>query len=297
MSTGITRLCCLYSKAGGGKTTDAGATVPYGDVICLPGAIDPLRTTLGLHYDPEHIFEVHTMVEALDALLYVTDRKVNDPEDPFTGVLLDDISVLARFRMEEMDRTYSDKRAMWGDLGREILSLTTTMESIPDIVVVTAHERAWRSEDAAVRGGPAFPSKNQTEPFCGPFHEMLRLVRDSTLVTEWKAAYECKPGDPFMVTKARCGTAGAKSPANLAELLRASGYDVPRHPDLAWMEEWVDSVYSELEAKGVKAWGKLSKSVTEQLDGVDPLHIKWILRDGYHRFLIRSAHKESAARP
>ena len=298
MSTDRTRLCCLYAKAGGGKTTDAVAAIPFGDVICLPDAIDPARTTLGLDYDPDHVFEVHSMAEASDTLAYIAERKLADPDDPRTGVLLDDVSVLARFRMEEMDRTYSDKRAMWGDLGREILTLTTTMESIPDLVVVTAHERAYDPEKAAgIRGGPWFPSKNQTEPFCGPFHEVLRLVREASYSIEWKGAYECKPGDPFMVTKARCGMAKAKSPANLAELLRAGGYEVPRHPDLEWMEAWVSEVYEGLMDKGAKGWGKLSESVTKHLDGVDDLHVKWVLRDGYHRFMIRSAHKESAKKP
>lgn len=294
---GKNRLCAIYSPPGAGKTSDALFTIPFGDIICPPDAIAPARKVVGIELDDEHVFIANDLDEARDCLCWILDNKHPDR----TGILFDDISVLAGTTLRQMDAVYGNKQAMWGDFLAKLMGIVDLFKSVQDIIVVTGHERPYNAEKG-IKGGLQFPSANNTAVFAAPFHEMFRLVQNSKFATEFKGAYEFQPGNPFLLTKARCGTArvGKENPANLAEILRASGLTIPYHPDHEWMEEWVQALYEDINVKGVKQALKCMEACNSDLKkaGVNnPLHRRWVTRNGYHRFLIRSAYDASADVP
>ena len=299
MSLGTNRLCCAYAKAGSGKTSDMIYAVPYGHYIGPPNSTAPAETTVGVHLDDDVVFVAHDLDDAVIALEYVAEQKASGACDERTGVLVDDISVMSRNWLIKNEGKYGNIWDMWRDHQTQVFKIVDIAEHIDDIVCFTAHEQLY-NDKKGLKGGPKFASGNVTEPFCGPFHEMLRVVRDPKALTEFQAAYECKGiGDPFMITKARCGMGSTKGPCNLAEMLRAAGLQIPRHPDHDWIEEWAQIVFEELQAGGEKQRVKILDRYHEALrkEGIEPLLIRWVLRDGLHRWIIRGSYREQASRP
>jgi hypothetical protein len=115
---------------------------------------------------------------------------------------------------------------------------------------------------------------------CG--HEAMRRP--------WAGVYRCGYSVDY-VMKDRFNVASRLDPApmNLAEILRAAGYDVQRHKDLPWQEEIVVSLSSAL-IDGAPLADTVNSSYKTLVDaGVAPAAAKWTMRDAMDRAVIRRA--------
>ena len=111
----------------------------------------------------------------------------------------------------------------------------------------------------------------------------LRAVaQDARLL--WKFAYQCRNSDEAYTTKDRNNVCADAAPMNLAEIMRLSGYEVPR------VLQWQESVVAKLSEKLL---GKSADEIREVLRAARPtiekkyttnrLHIAWTFRDAIDR--------------
>ena len=118
---------------------------------------------------------------------------------------------------------------------------------------------------------------------------VLRAKHDN-MRRPWPASYECS-AHPSFVMKDRFNVASRATPCpmNLAEILRASGREVQRHPHLEANEEIVAAFsknLDEAESPVKKANELYSMLLTE---GMQTPVARWILRDALDRHSIRKA--------
>jgi hypothetical protein len=140
-----------------------------------------------------------------------------------------------------------------------------------------------------VRGGPRL-SGNLPEQIPAMCDIVLRAVHDLHR-QPWPAVYHCKL-DPSWVMKDRFNVATAAHPApmNLAEIIRASGTEIPRHPDLPDQEELVAALAGHFGGLGGFAAATANEFYTKLREGgMSPLVAKWTLRDALDRAEIQRA--------
>jgi hypothetical protein len=286
----MNRLSTLYSRPGFGKSTAAIKYLPYANCIHPPESLDPARKVLEI--DDLRSFEVTLARDILACL-----DSIEQDNGGRYGIIIDDLSVLlgnelVEWEMSGLDHKGNvhagDTRKMWGGFNTFVRQLIYRLQQLKEPVCITMHERPWAAEDPGRRGGPLLPSKNLTELWTAPQHEVLQFTTDDKLLTDFKGAFKVRPGDKFMVTKARCGVMGAMNPANIAEALRVSGIEVPRHPDLTWQDEVVEDITREIEkAKTLKSADLQSYVDAIVSQGIKGPHARWAVEDAYHRMLFR----------
>lgn len=287
------RLSTLFSRPGFGKTVAALKYLPYANYINPPESLDPARKVLGLN--DLRSFEV-TLARDIFPILASVQA---DPEGRY-GIVIDDLSVLlgnelVQWEMDGCSDTGEvfggDMRKMWGAFNSFVRRIIYTLQHVPEPVCITMHERVWDQTQPGIRGGPLLPSKNLTELWCAPQHEVLNFTTNPKYLTDFKGAFKVKPGDAYMMTKARCGVMGLMNPANIAEALRVSGIHVPRHPDLEWQEDFVEQlslVFASMKSLGSADMQKQVDGLVSQ--GIDGPHARWAVEDAYHRMLFRQGY-------
>ena len=85
-------------------------------------------------------------------------------------------------------------------------------------------------------------------------------------------------------------TACHPAPMNLAEILRAGGTDIPRHPDLPEQEEMVEALAGHF--AGLDGFAAVTANefyAKLRASGMTPRIAKWTLRDALDRAKIRRA--------
>jgi hypothetical protein len=276
----------VYGPSGMGKTTDALFSFPMGLFFALPGALKPALRVVG--WDPHAagqvvpVADMHTAVSAL--------RQVKP--GVFDAVIVDDLSLLAERTMQQLEIKHNGSRnkfAMWDELRDTVIKFREAARECGLHVVLNTHERQPETHDGTFfRGGPALPSKTLTERIPHIADTVLRAASDPTTPGQWKGVYKCEPANPQWVMKDRHGCCPPTCPQNLGEILRMAGYSIRRRPELEWQEDWVEWVATQL------ASGAPEKKVMEELNAqfaeADPLHLRWVRRDGRHRFLLRKAY-------
>lgn len=108
----------------------------------------------------------------------------------------------------------------------------------------------------------------------------------------WPAVYRCS-NDPSYIMKDRYNVATVIDPApmNLAELLRAAGIDVERHPSFEQQEDMVESIAQTIVSLHPGDQVKLINEYFLKLKeaGVSVPFARWTLRDALDRATIRNA--------
>ncbi len=271
----------IYGPSSIGKTTDLLYSFPNGLFLAPPGALKPAHHVVG--YVPAHA-EAATIDDATKRLREAAKAGKYD------AVIVDDFSLLAEqtiAHLENVKKLTGFK--LWGVVRDEVLEFRDVARRCGMHVVLTAHESTPRTVNGSfVRGGPKLPGK-LPEDVPTACDLVLRAAHDSTR-KGWHASYRCTVDDPQWVTKDRHGVTPDRAPMNLAEILRAAGYDIARAPGLEWQEEVVATLANALVTDAANAATYLAQGRDLAAQYSDnPLHIRWVMRDALDRAALARA--------
>jgi hypothetical protein len=274
-----------YGPSGIGKTTDMGYSFPTALFVAAPGALNSIESVCG--YRPDRV-EVETIEAAKNLVVEVGKSK------RYETIVFDDFSFLAEQTFSALERKYTGFK-LWGVLRDHTLDFRNQSRYAGVNVLLNAWEQGpkVKPDGTRVRGGPQLSGKlpEQIPAMCDL---VLRAMHEPGR-QPWPAVYRCN-SDPSYVMKDRFNIATVADPApmNIAELLRASGRHVPRHPALGdAQEQQVETIARELgdtPNDGEKI-NMFFRALVES--GVSPVAARWTLRDAIDRAVIRVAQKVS----
>jgi hypothetical protein len=275
-------LILTYGPSGAGKTTDLGYSFPNGIFIAARGALQPVRSLCG--YEP-HVMQAQIIDDATKFLEKLATVKDHD----FDAVIVDDFSFLAEQQFAVYDKRFSGF-TLWGKLRDSALAFRNAARYANVHVILNCWEQApkIRQDGTRIRGGPMLSGKlpEQIPAMC----DMVLRCAHEPMRKPWPGVYRCHYStDYVMKDRFNIATRLDPAPMNLAEILRAAGYDISRHTDLGWQEEIVEKVCTGLLAGGPVA-ETVNATYKELLDGgVTPAAARWTMRDALDRSVIRRA--------
>lgn len=269
---------CTYGPSGVGKTTDQGYSFPRALFVAAPGALTSLTTVCGYTPATTH---VRTLAEAT--------KLVKDVSKDYNAVVIDDFSFVAEQTFAALEGKHSGFK-LWGALRNQALEFRDVARYAGVDVILNCWEQGPKTkpDGSRVRGGPMLSGRlpEQIPAMCDI---VLRASHDAQR-RPWPGVYRCS-SDPSYVMKDRFNVAPVVDPApmNLAELLRAAGIDVERHPAIPNMEDYVEAMATEMIAE-INPIPKANEFYQALLgEGVSVPAARWILRDALDRCTIRKA--------
>ena len=281
-------LALSYGPSGVGKTTDTGLSFPNALFIAAPGALQSVRNVAG--YEPL-IENATTIADVTKLVSTIGAYKVKGADTKIDAVVVDDFSYLAEQTFAQLEKKYNGFR-LWGELRDAVIDFRNAARFAKVHIVMNAWEQPPKDKAGGgrVKGGPML-SGNLPEQVPAMFDMVLRCGLDP-MRKPWPGIYQCV-ADPNYIMKDRLNIAAAAHPApmNMAELIRAAGYTVSRHPNLGWQEEIVEKVATQAVAEGAARDKDIANGVYVDLlkHGVMPQHARWTLRDALDRAVIRRA--------
>lgn len=269
---------CTYGPSGVGKTTDQGYSFPRALFVAAPGALTSLRTVCGYTPATTH---VRTLAEATSLV-----KKVSKD---FNAVVIDDFSFVAEQTFAALEKKYNGFR-LWGELRDQSLEFRDVARYAGVDVILNCWEQGPKNkpDGSRVRGGPMLSGRlpEQIPAMCDI---VLRASHDPQR-KPWPAVYRCS-NDPSYVMKDRFNVVSVVDPApmNLAEILRAAGVAIERHPDIDGMEDYVEAFATAMvpERNPIPKANELYQALLGE--GVSVPAARWILRDALDRCTIRKA--------
>lgn len=281
-------LALSYGPSGVGKTTDTGLSFPNALFIAAPGALQSIRNVAG--YAPL-VENAATIADVTKLITTIGQYKAKGSDTKIDAVVVDDFSYLAEQTFAQLEKKFNGFR-LWGELRDAVIDFRNAARFAKVHIVVNCWEQPPKDKagGARVKGGPML-SGNLPEQVPAMFDMVLRCGLDP-MRKPWPGIYQCA-ADANYVMKDRLNVATAAHPApmNMAELIRAAGYDVSRHPDLGWQEDVVTKVAAQMLQDGATKDKETANSVYADLvkNGVNPLHARWTLRDALDRTVIQRA--------
>ena len=268
---------CQYGPPKLGKTTSTGFSFPTAAYLAAPGALNSIESVCG--YQPKRSY-VSTIEEATPIIEAI------GKSGKYETVVIDDFSFMAEQSFSALEQKHSGFK-LWGKLRDAALAFRDTARYSGVNVVLTCWEQGPKIQGGTqLRGGPKLSGRlpEQIPALC----DMVLRVVPEPKQQPWPVVYRCKP-DPSYIMGDRLDVASIIDPApmNLAELLRAAGREVARHPDMPKQEERVAALADAFsEAESVEA---LANEVYAALieKGVSVYEARWTVRDALDRALIR----------
>ena len=201
-------------------------------------------------------------------------------------VVIDDFSLMVESMVGEVeaDRRFQGWK-LWEEVNRRVRglrNLTRELTGEGTHVVFTCHEKPQRETSGGiVRGGPSLPGQ-LPERFTAMADVVGRVVYHSDSLV-WPYQMITHPQAKY-ITGDRLSVFPSPGPLNLAESLRASGYEIP------WPEDWMGKVAQEMCATLSKAapedFTKVWEMMVKKNEKKDHRLLRWALQDGSHRRII-----------
>lgn len=269
-----------YGPSGSGKTTDNGYSFPRALFIAARGALKSIQNVCG--YEP--------VVEEADGIEALTKRISSIKPGQYDSVVVDDFSFIAEQTFAKLEKKHNGFK-LWGALRDITIDFRNAARYANCHVIANCWEVGPKEKAGQrVRGGPMLPA-NMPEQVPAMTDLTLRCGIEQ-MRKPWPGVYHCFLSNDY-VMKDRFDVVPRISPApmNLAEILRAVGYDVARHPELEWQEDVVESVSTQILAANPGDMTKIANQVYAALisGGASPTAARWTLRDGVDRSVIRRA--------
>lgn len=276
-----------YGPSGSGKTTDCGYSFPNGLFIAARGALKSVSSVCG--YTPAQV-EVQTIDEVTKTILDLQKKGAK-----YDSVVIDDFSFLAEQQFAAIEQKFarsSNVFAKWGALRDCVIDFRNAARYCKFHVVLNCWEKGPKAnpDGTRVRGGPMLSGKlpESVPAMC----DIVLRCATEPMRKPWTGVYKCEPS-PNYVMKDRTDVVSRliTAPMNLAEILRAGGYQISRLAGLEWQEEFVDTVATEL----LKGDGSQDSIIANEFftklkdNGVDARVARWTLRDALDRAVIRRA--------
>lgn len=283
----------ILAKIKAGKTSDL--LYAFGEdcvYIARPGALSPSIGLVGRPIPPARIVRA-TNLDGITKVLAKVAGKVR-------AVITDDLTPIAA----EHVRDYMKKRngkprlkgwKLWGRVREDFLGLRAAAMDCTaggTHVWFTTHERQPRMNERTgfVLGGPDLPGRMQ-EDFSAACDYVLRARYDQNR-PGWPYSYHGGPSSTWGLSD-RNHVVGGVAPMNIAEIMRAANFDLPRGKGLEWMEPIVVDLCGDLVERG-RAFEDVAERVAAErvrlkelipglVDAHGPHAARWILRDAADR--------------
>ena len=273
-------LALVYAESGMGKTADTIYAFPKGLFIAAPGALNSAVGLVGV--DMPHRVEAQHLGHAL--------KIIEDNKDKgYPAIILDDLSLLAQRTVLAMEEQGIKNYDLWGKLLKWILKVADACRySAKAHFIMSAHIQPPHDvRGEYVKGGPMIQGKGAAVI---PKHcdLALRAIKNEDRLI-WPVVYQCNNSDASYTTKDRNNVCADETPMNLAEIMRASGYNVPRIFD--WQEALVEKLAGVLQGKSKEETLEMLRAAKAQIQDKytkNDLHIAWTFRDAIDRAVIRA---------
>ena len=273
--------CISYGMSGLGKTCDALYSFPRGLFLAMPGALKPSISVVG--WQPASM-----QANSIEDATQIVMRVMKEAPDKFDAIIIDDLSLLAENTAQGL-RGSAKGFEYWEAIKQRLISFKNLCRQAQLHVICNAHMTPGQTRDGEfIMGGPSMPTAQLVKSIPHIADTVLRVGQDGQR-KPWKGVYHCDSGNSINHEKDRHNTFRATSPMNLAEGFRDAKYPIARAPGLEWQEEVAEAVAVDL-AKGgdfKTIWDKLFKDLAAK--NIEPLHIRWALRDGKDRADFRKA--------
>tara|TARA_R110002110_G_scaffold354356_1_gene564156 strand:- start:2036 stop:2914 length:879 start_codon:yes stop_codon:yes gene_type:complete len=270
----------MYGPSKVGKSTCTGAAGAAGLFIAQGGGLLPLKNFLGLDG-----LKVKSAQDVAAASKIVEAEAGKHPT-----IVIDDFSILVEQTIALLEKKHSFGE-MWRALRAQVLGMRDAARVATEKgthVIFNCHESPPKTSSGKyVRGGPALPGQ-LPEQFSAFSDVVARVVYDET-AAPWKFVLNTI-SDPQYIGGDRLAIFPPSSPMNLAEALRAAGYDLPRPKGMEWMEKAVASLSKSVLDDGIENWKTTLKPAAEKLcEKYAKPHVRWALQDSLHRAIIVNA--------
>ncbi len=277
----------FYGPSKTGKSTATGAAGACGLFIAQPGGLLPLKNFLGL----DNIeFMCPKDVEGAAELVASSAGK-------HPTIVVDDFSLLVEQTVQKLETKHSFGD-MWRALRHQVLTMREAARAATASgthVIFNCHEVPPKTSSGKyVRGGPKLPGQ-LPEQFAA-FADIVARVAFEETAAPWKYVIRTGPSHEY-VSGDRLDVLPDPSPMNLAEGLRAAGYEIPRPKVVSWHESCVEQLSNKILDSGIEGWRDILKPAsTKLLEKHSPSHVRWALQDALHRAVIQNSHKEKVTR-
>jgi len=270
----------VYGPSKVGKSTVTGAAGATGIFLAQGGGLLPLSNFLGLEglevYSPADVGEASKLVEKFAGKV--------------PSIVVDDFSILVEQTVNKLEKKHSFGD-MWRQLRHFVLGMRDAARNATALgthVIFSCHESPPRTSSGKfVRGGPSLPGQ-LPEQFSAFSDVVARVVYDET-AAPWKFVFKTT-SDSQYIGGDRLSIFPNPSPMNLAEGLRAAGYDIPRPKGMEWQEAVAEKLSETLlEANGAGSWRDTLREAasSSSLSKYPDPHVRWALQDSLHRFVIK----------
>jgi len=270
----------FYGPSKVGKTVCTGAAGACGLFIARGGGLLSIQHFLGLKK-----LNVKSAATVEEAAKIVESAAGKQPT-----IVIDDFSLLVEETILQLEKKHSFGE-MWRALRRQVLHMRDTARAATEKgthVFFNCHESPPRTSSGKfVRGGPALPGQ-LPEQFSAFMDVVARVVFEET-AAPWKFVLNTV-SDSQSIGGDRLAIFPPQSPMNLAEALRAAGYDLPRPKELAWQEKVVEGLSTKIQESGLEKWKEVLKPASAQLGGkYPPAHVRWAIEDSLHRAIFHAS--------
>ena len=277
----------LYGPSKTGKSTATGAIGACGLFIAQPGGLLPLNKFLGLD-DVQYVCPVDVTQAA---------KIVTTAAGKHSTIVVDDFSLLVEQTVQQLEAKHSFGD-MWRALRHQVLTMREAARAATakgTHVIFNCHEAPPKTSSGKyVRGGPKLPGQ-LPEQFSA-FADVVARVSYEETAAPWKYVIRTGPSHEY-VSGDRLDVLPDPSPMNLAEGLRAAGYEIPRPKAVAWHEACIASLSAKVVEDGIENWRETLKPASVKLlEKYSPQHVRWALQDALHRAVIQTAHSEKVLR-
>ena len=275
---------CLFGKSGTGKSLDTGLSFSTFLFIAAPGALSSIKKVAG--YTP-----AQQPAADLDQALSVI--KQNGKNNNVNGIVFDDFCWIAERQREKIQGKGRMEQRHWGILKEKVSAVRNAARHAGFPVIFNCWEGGPKMDNKTgqlIRGGPDLTGKGpeQLSALCDV---VLRCgINSMAPKGRWKGIYRCHLDSQWiMKDRFNIGSRMEELPQNIGEILRASGWIVPRHPDLDWQEDMVEALSLKmLEITDPTASNQLYTDTLSALGNkVGHPIAYWTVRDAYDRHIIK----------
>tara|TARA_R110002020_G_scaffold12271_2_gene45185 strand:- start:1686 stop:2567 length:882 start_codon:yes stop_codon:yes gene_type:complete len=272
----------VYGPSKTGKSTCTGAAGACGLFIANSGGLLPLKNFLGLA--KVNVISAKNVDEAAKIILKEAGKHPT--------IVVDDFSLLTEQTITQLEASHSFGE-MWRSLRAQVLRVRDAARTATEKgthVIFNCHASPPKTSSGKyVRGGPSLPGQ-LPEQFSAFSDVVARVVFDET-AAPWKFVLKTS-SDSEYIGGDRLAIFPPSGPMNLAEALRAAGYELPRPKEMEWAEAVVHKTSELILNEGIEQWREVLRKVAGKLDAKkDPKHIRWALEDSLHRAIILNSKK------
>jgi len=205
-------------------------------------------------------------------------------------IVIDDFCILVEQTIAQLEQTHSFGD-MWRALRHQVLQMRDAARNATEKgthVIFNCHEAPPKTSSGKfVRGGPSLPGQ-LVEQFSAFSDIVARVVYDET-ARPWSFVLRTV-SDAQYIGGDRLAIFPPNAPMNLAEAMRAAGYEIPLPKELAWHTSIVENLSKVILEKGIETWrDTLLKASLSLREKYPVTHVRWALQDALHRAVLNNA--------